>query len=210
MQKIWLGLLALLLLSAATTVLSASEAAPYKEVDAPIAFLLSHDAEVKAILAQAPQDTLAAEQRDLIKKRINSAFDFAELGRLALGTHWEACTAAERAHFISLFSGIVEEQNFDSFLRYYREGNIDYKSQELNGDRATVVASIPLKRESVEIVYNLHRVDDHWRIYDLSIDGASTAEGNRRRYARYIEKNSYDKLIQQLDKQLKRLQENGS
>ncbi len=210
MQKIGIGLLGLLLLSASPPALSASEAAPSKEVDAPIAFLLNHDAEVKGILEQTPQDSLAAEQRNLIKKSINSAFDFAELSRLALGKHWQERTAEERTHFVSTFSGIVEEQNFDSFLRYYREGSIDYKSQEINGDKATVIASIPLERERVEIVYDLHRVGDHWRIYDLSIDGASTAEGNRRRYARYIEKNSYDKLIQQLDKQLKRLQENGS
>lgn len=176
----------------------------------PIDFLRDHDAQVKKLLAQAPQDTLSAELRNALKERINSAFDFAELSKLALGAYWEERTAAERTHFIDTFSGIIKEQNFDSFLRYYREGKITYESQEVAGDKATVKALVPLKREKVEIVYNLHRLDQHWRIYDLTIDGASTAEGNRRRYARYITKNSYEKLIQQLDKQLAQLVENGS
>ncbi|MYA22767.1 MAG: ABC transporter substrate-binding protein, partial [Gemmatimonadetes bacterium] len=70
-----------------------------------------------------------------------------------------------------------------------------------------VQALVPVRDEQIEIEYKLNRVEDVWRIYDLVIDGVSTAEGNRRRYARYIEKNGYEKLIVQLDKQLARLRE---
>ncbi len=187
-----------------------SATAPKGEAPDPIAFLSDHDGQVKKLLAQAPQDTLPVELRNVLKERINAAFDFAELSKLALGSHWEERTPAERTHFIDTFSGIIKEQNFDSFLRYYREGKITYESQEIDGNNATVKALVPLKREKIEIVYNLHRIEQHWRIYDLSIDGASTAEGNRRRYARYITKNSYEKLIEQLDKQLAQLVGNGS
>ena len=205
--KLWLGSA---LLFCSISVSAQPQTAAKGDTLTPIAFLLDHDAQVKKLLAQAPQDTLSAELRNALKERINAAFDFAELSKLALGAHWEERTAAERTHFIDTFSGIIKEQNFDSFLRYYREGKITYESQEVVEGKATVKALVPLKREKVEIVYNLHRLDQHWRIYDLAIDGASTAEGNRRRYARYITKNSYEKLIQQLYKQLAQLVENGS
>ena len=68
-----------------------------------------------------------------------------------------------------------------------------------------VTAAAPLEREQVEIVYKMHLVEKAWRVYDLVIDGVSTAEGNCRRYARYIEKKGYERLIAQLDKQLDRL-----
>ena len=55
------------------------------EDDDPIAFLKSHDAEVQAILAEAPTDSLPPAVREEIKKHINAAFDFRELSRLALG-----------------------------------------------------------------------------------------------------------------------------
>lgn len=175
--------------------------------DAPIAFLKSHDAEVQAILAQAPADSLPPAMREELKKHINAAFDFRELSRLALGEHWEKRSPAERDHFAATFSSIIREQNFASFSRYYREGEIRYESAEVQGDAAVVQALAPVRREQIAIEYKLHRVEGLWRIYDLVIDGVSTAEGNRRRYARYIEKNGYDKLIVQLDKQLARLRQ---
>ena len=175
--------------------------------DDPIAFLKSHDAEVQAILAAVPADSLPPAMREELKKHINAAFDFWELSRLALGDHWEKRSPAERDHFAATFSSIIREQNFASFSRYYREGEIRYESAEVQGDAAIVQALAPVRREQIAIEYKLHRVEGLWRIYDLVIDGVSTAEGNRRRYARYIEKNGYDKLIVQLDKQLARLRQ---
>ena len=145
--------------------------------------------------------------REEIKKHINAAFDFRELSRLALGDHWAERSPDERDHFAETFSSIIREQNFDSFSRYYREGEIRYESAEVQEDAAVVQALAPVQDEQIEIEYKLHRVEGVWRIYDLVIDGVSTAEGNRRRYARYIEKNGYEKLIVQLDKQLARLRE---
>jgi len=185
---------------------SAASAAAADEDD-PIAFLKNHDAEVQAILAQAPADSLPPAMREELKKHINAAFDFRELSRLALGDHWEKRSPAERDHFAATFSSIIREQNFASFSRYYREGEIRYESAEVQGDAAVVQALVPVRREQIVIEYKLHRVEGLWRIYDLVIDGVSTAEGNRRRYARYIEKNGYDKLIVQLDKQLARLRQ---
>ena len=175
--------------------------------DDPIAFLKGHDAEVQAILAEAPADSLPPAEREEIKKHINAAFDFRELSRLALGDYWEERSPAERDHFAETFSSIIREQNFASFFRYYREGEIRYESAEVQGDAAVVQAVAPVRDEQIEIVYKLHQVEGLWRIYDLVIDGVSTAEGNRRRYARYIEKNGYEQLIVQLDKQLARLRE---
>jgi len=92
-------------------------------------------------------------------------------------------------------------------VRYYREGQIAYQRETVNGDTARVVAVVPLRREQIEIEYALHVAGDAWQVFDLVVDGVSTAEGNRRRYARYLEKNPYDQLIAQLDKQLARLRE---
>ena len=187
--------------------LCAAAAASAAAEDDPIAFLKSHDAEVQAILAAAPADSLPPAVREEIKKHINAAFDFRELSRRALGDYWEKRSPAERDHFAETFSSIIREQNFASFSRYYREGEIRYESAEVQGDAAVVQALAPVRDEQIEIEYKLHRVEGLWRIYDLVIDGVSTAEGNRRRYARYIEKNGYERLIAQLDKQLARLRE---
>ena len=204
MKNYGLYSLAFLVLIALPLRAQASEASTEQT---PIAFLKMHDEQVNALLKNAPTDSLSPALQDSIKNRINAAFDFSELSKLALGTYWQECTPEQQAHFINTFSGIIREQNFDSFLRYYREGNISYVGEEVKEDRATVTASIPLERETVNISYGLHKRENQWRVYNLTIDGASTAEGNRRRYERFIRKKSYEQLIAQLDKQLERLLE---
>ena len=181
---------------------AAADAAPRPD---PIEFLKANDARAKGLLARAPTGPLPAGLRDTLKAEINRAFDFATLSRLALGEHWEARTPAERDHFVATFSAIIQEQNFDSFVRYYREGRITYRSETASGDTARVLATVPLKQEQIEIEYALAAAADGWRVWDLVVDGVSTAEGNRRRYGRYLEKNTYAQLIGQLDKQLERL-----
>lgn len=189
-------------------ILSATDAT--EEAATPIAVLKAHDAEIEKLLHEAG-DSLAAETRDKIKHHINATFDLAELARLSLGTHWDERSAAERQHFTEVFGAIVQERNLDTFLRYYREGEIIYREELIEADKATVKAVAPLKRgEEIEILYHLHRLKAQWRVYDLTIDGASTAEGNRRQYVRRIEKKSYDSLIQSLEKQLARLQKKKS
>ena len=170
----------------------------------PIIALRSHDEKVSSLLANEG-DTLQTVIRDSLKRKINSIFDFNELSKIALGTHWEKITKKEKEKFVTVFGGIIQEQNFDTFLTYYRDGKLNYEKENIDGKSATVNASVPLKRGSVNIEYLMHVVDKNWRIYDVKIDSVSTAEGNQKRYERYIKKHSYEKLILQLEKQLDRL-----
>ena len=176
-------------------------------LDSPLLFLRSHGSEVQKLLASSPGDTLPPPLRERVKETINSAFDFHELSRLTLGSHWEERTPEERADFVDAYKGIVEEQNFDSFVEFYRDGKIEYQAEEVSGSRASVEAQIPVERELVGLTYRLHRIDDRWRIYDLVIDDVSTADGNRRRYSRYLSKHSYAELMDRLKSQLARLRQ---
>ena len=189
--------------AASATGLSASETAA--RAGSPLAFLKAHDADVQKLLSSADSDSLPPRLRARVVEQINSAFDFQELSRRTLGDIWEQRSADERATFVATYRGIVEEQNFDSFVKFYRDGKIQYLSEEVTDSTASVASQIPADREFHDITYQLHRVDGRWRIYDLVIDDVSTADGNHRRYTRYIAKHSYDKLIAQLESQLARL-----
>ena len=172
----------------------------------PIVFLRAHDKAVKAILDVS--DTLSAAHRDKVKEQINTIFDFEELSRLTLGDHWNERTPEERRHFVGIYRGIVEEQNFDTFEKHYREGKITYVGEEVAGDKAVVNATLPLEKESVPIAYLMHRTTADWKVYDLVIDGTSTAAVNRKSYSRRIAKRSYEWLVERPEKQLAKIQGN--
>lgn len=177
-------------------------------------FLQDHDARVREIVLAHP-DTLPAEDRQHVQALIGEVFDFRELARLSLGDHWPERTAEERDEFVGLFRAIIERRNFDLFVRYHREGRITYTSEEVvEGGRTVVRAEVPLRRETRQIAYFLHRPETDrgpgaWRIYDLAVDGAGTAEANRRSYTRYIARRSYPELLDALRRQLDRLQGRG-
>jgi phospholipid transport system substrate-binding protein len=174
-------------------------------VDSPMRALKEHDRAVQSILDSTGGASLDAAVRQRIKNHINATFDFDELSKLSLGPHWGERSSVEQQHFVSVFSGIIQEQNFESFLRYYRESEITYQDEQIDSTVATVNALVPLKAEKVEITYHLHQSNGEWRVYDLLIDGSSTAAGHRRRHIRYIAKYSYERLVEQLEKQLARL-----
>jgi phospholipid transport system substrate-binding protein len=182
-------------------------------VDTATAFLLDHDERVREVVLAQPEDSLSTEDRSRVQALINEAFDFQELARLSLGEHWPQRSAEEQTEFVSVFSGIIEKQNFDIFVRYHREGKITYTTEEVDAEtgRAIVHAEVPLKQETKQIAYYLHRpaTEGPWRIYDLAIDGAGTADANRRIYTRYIGRHSYPKLLETLRKKLDRLEGQG-
>lgn len=177
------------------------------ELPDPIAFLQDRDARAQAIVKQAPEGVLPPALRQQLDHHINEVFDFGELSRLALGAEWDKRSAAERQRFAEVFGSIIREKNYTSFLRYYREGKISYQDKKVEGERATVHAVVPLKQEKVAIGYLLRANQGQWRVYDLVIDGASTADGYQRQYARYLQKHTYEQLIQQLGKQLDTLRQ---
>lgn len=176
-------------------------------------FLRSHDARVREVVLAGP-DTLSGEDRTRVQDLIAEAFDFRELARLSLGDHWRDRTAEERGEFVDIFRRIIERQNFDLFVRYHREGRITYTSEEVDEEgRAVVLGEVPLKQETRRIAYYLHRpstgAGGGWRIYDLAVDGAGTAEANRRTYTRYIGRHSYPALLDALRRKLDRLEGRG-
>ena len=177
-------------------------------VPAPTTFLQKLDTQVQQIVRGEGSDTLSAADNARVRNLINSAFDFEELSRLSLGEHWDGRTMDERRDFVSVYRGIIERRNFDIFVQYYREGDISYVAEAIDDSgRARVEAQVPMKRETKQIVYAMHQPQSQdWRIYDLSIDGASTVTGNRRTYGRYIARHSFDKLMERLRAQLSALQ----
>lgn len=203
------------ILCLAAAVATAAEGAPATGGAPPTAtaFLEGHDARVRAVVLALPTDSLSATDRERVRSLINEAFDFRELARLSLGEYWRERTDAERDEFTRVLRGLIEKRNFDTFVRYHREGRIQYVGEEVDAEgHAVVRAQVPLKSETKEIAYYLHRPQgpaSAWQIYDLAIDGAATAEGNRKAYARFIARHSYAELIDRLRSQLAELDRPG-
>src|SRR5216110_3306103 len=84
----------------------------HESIDAVLKILADPDLKTKA---------KTVERRRAIRIVANELFDFAELSRRSLATHWAARTPAERQEFIALFTDLLEKSYITTIEEYTGE-----------------------------------------------------------------------------------------
>jgi len=158
------------------------------------ALLEQRDREIKALLGD--RETFTDEQREKLKAVINDGIDFEAMGRKALGKYWADLTPEQRAEFIEIFSDIVRAHSL-SDLDAYRS-KVTYDAITVEGDSAYVSTTTTHKDVTVKVDYVLGYHDGQWWVYDIILDGVSTAEGYARSFQALIRKKGFDALMERL------------
>ncbi len=192
--------LALLLVCIATAVpLSAQDS-----TTAVRAFLEQRDREIKAAVdALASEDTEAARER--ASHLINDRIDFHEMGRLALGPHFEEISSEDQERFVQTFAAIVRSQAL-SDLSVYR-ASVVYDSVGVVGSKAFVRTRANVDGTMLGVEYLLHIKDDTWWLYDIIVDDVGTVEGYAVSFQSYIRKRGFDQFMASLDRRLAKLRQ---
>jgi phospholipid transport system substrate-binding protein len=134
----------------------------------------------------------------------NTAFDWEEIARRALATHWRARTPQERQEFTQLFRETVqgiylERLESAAQQRLQEKQAIQYDGEQVDGQRAVVRTTIITRRHGqIPMEYRLRQSDGQWRIYDVVITGVSLVNNFRAQFHRIITQSSYQVLVQQL------------
>lgn len=166
----------------------------------PLDVIKARNDSVRQILEAYP-DTVTDEVREKLKELINDIIDFRELSRRALGKYWQERTEKEKDEFVSVFRDLVRNSSVRK-LEVYRADRIEYDPPTYKNDRAVVVTRAYKGRNEVEIVYKLHKVGGRWMVYDIEVDGVSTARTYRDSFYKQIAKGSYEKMFAKLKKRL--------
>jgi phospholipid transport system substrate-binding protein len=126
-------------------------------------------------------------------------FDFRELSQRALARHWHARTPAERDEFVELFSDLLERSYIGKIEMYSGGERIQYTTETVEGDQATVRTRIVTKSGTeIPVDYRLHRLGDSWLVYDVTIEGVSLVANYRAQFNRIIQGSSYTGLVAKL------------
>jgi len=162
----------------------------------PVEVIRERNQEVERILEVAG-DSVSDATREELKDVINGLMDFRELSRRALARHWEARTPQERDDFVEVFRELIRNSSVRK-LGIYRADSVTYRPAEIEGDEAEVVTIAHKNRDTVEIVYHMHRTDQGWMAYDFVIDGSSTLRTYRDSFQQQIARTSYGEMYQRL------------
>jgi phospholipid transport system substrate-binding protein len=142
------------------------------------------------------------ERRKKLRETIFARFDFQEMAQRSLGAHWQRRTSEEQKEFVKVFSDLLEQTYVDRIESYNNEKFI-YVNEKIDGRYAEVGSRMrTAKGDEFTINYKLHRVGEHWRVYDLVIENVSVMNNYRSQFSRILASSTYDELISKIKRKL--------
>ncbi|MBK6578836.1 MAG: ABC transporter substrate-binding protein [Sandaracinaceae bacterium] len=165
------------------------------------AFLTERHEALRTLFAQRA----SATRNQRLSTLVSELLDLEELSRQALRDHWDTRTPAQREEFVSLLRQLVQEQyerNLERTMNY----TVTYDGADVRGQVVTVrtLASSASNRRApaVSIDYQMVKVGNTWRVFDISTDGVSLVRNYRTQFNRIIEREGWDALIARMRERL--------
>jgi phospholipid transport system substrate-binding protein len=143
-----------------------------------------------------------AKNKAILRRIVSTRFDFTEMARRSLGSHWSDLNGKE-AEFVAAFMQFIEGAYLGS-LGSYRGEKIVYGQERMNQEFAEVDTQVVGGQgAALEVDYRMHRVGGEWKVYDVVIDQVSLVSNYRSQFRRVLQTASLEEL-------LKKLREKGS
>ena len=144
-----------------------------------------------------------AEVINRLRKIVYPVFDFKEMAKRSLGSHWRQLDAQQQNKFVSVFTELLET-NYADKIDLYEGQKVAYTGEAVDKDYVTVNTKvIGNKGDTFSANYKLHRVDGKWKIYDVVVENISVVNNYRSQFNRVIVNSSFEELV-------KRIQEKAS
>ena len=166
-------------------------ATPQEEVQSTVAKVLT-------ILRGERDEKTDKQLRAVISQR----FDFREMAKRSLGSHWRSLKSDEQQEFGRLFTDLLADTYIDRIEEYSNE-KIIFTGERRDGDYATVESRIvPRDAQEFSIDYKLHLISGEWRVYDVVIENISLVNNYRSQFNRVILNSSYEELLRRMKAKL--------
>ncbi len=121
---------------------------------------------------------------------------------LAVGKYWKQATPEQKTALSDEFRTLLTRTYFSTMLRY-RDAKLNVKQEPLlanDGKEATVKSDVVVgnAQQPVLIDYVLYHTEEGWKVFNVSVEGASLVTVYRNQFAEEINKGGLDGLIQSL------------
>ncbi len=140
-----------------------------------------------------------ADRQVAVRKVADRMFDWDEMARGALGSHWQERTPSEREEFVRLFAALFERA-YLSKIQLADAEHFAYLGETIDGAQATVRTTVTTKNGSVIGVDYRTRLGEggSWRVHDLDTEGISLVGNYRTQFNSIIARSSYAELLKRL------------
>jgi phospholipid transport system substrate-binding protein len=153
---------------------------------------------IQQVLSVVRNTANSHEQRkEMLRETLLPRFDWSEMARQTLGKHWSVAAGRE-SEFIGAFAEFLGN-SYVGNIGSYKDEKILFVQESIESNRAQVKTKImPDKGEPTSVNYRLHRVEGHWKIYDVVVDDVSIVINYRSQFNRILTRGTFDDLLKQL------------
>ena len=138
------------------------------------------------------------ERREKLRQILYARFDFPEMAKRSLGSHWRKRTPKEQEEFVQLFTSLMEKAYIDRIESYTNE-TFRYLREILDGSYTDVESRIVTQKgEQFTILYKAHLANGQWQVYDVVIENISLVNNYRSQFNRVITNESYEELVRRM------------
>jgi len=137
----------------------------------------------------------------MVDEHVLPHFDFRAMSRTVLGRHWRAASEDQRARFIAEFRELLVRTYATALLKYNDEEIVYLPFRSSPDDRTATVRSEVRRKDGappIAMQYGFYRTDNVWKVYDVTIEGASLVSTYQTTYAARVQKEGLDALIASL------------
>jgi len=151
--------------------------------------------EDEALIKKDPHHLLV-----LVEKYVLPHFDFKKMSSWALGKYNRKATDKQKVDFTEQFRLLLVR----TYSKAFSEGGdrkVTYLPVRKSKKEHEAVVRTEIDQGSafpLPVNYRMHKVDNIWKVYDVTIDGISIVSNYRNTFAKEIRKDGIDKLISRL------------
>jgi phospholipid transport system substrate-binding protein len=132
-----------------------------------------------------------------LEETIARRFDYREMSKRALASHWTGLSDDEREEFVNLFKGFLSDR-YAGKIEGYSGEKVHYLGERLEGQFAEVRTKLVSNKVEIPMDYRLIKKDRHWYAYDIIADGVSLVKNYRSQFDKIIVSESYEELTKRL------------
>lgn len=167
---------------------------------APDALLSAATSMVIARLREDRKSNTTTTVAELMETTILPLFDFRHMTQLAVARNWKLATAEQQDSLVAEFR-LLLARTYSAALLNFRDEVIDYKPLPLTAGASDVTVKSTVKKPGVErmsIDYDMEKMIDGWKVYDIRVAGISLTTTYRSSFAEIIREGGVDTLIRYL------------
>ena len=147
-------------------------------------------------------------RRAILRKTINTQFNYRQMVMRSLAKNWDARSGQERQEFIALFKSLLEN-SYANKLEAYRDEKINYLDEIIKGEYALVKTEVVRRSSTIGVDYKLIEENGKWQVYDFVIEGVSMIRNYRSQFTKIIRRDSYEILVQKLTDKINEIEQDS-